>query len=333
MHPMYIGICMKFLILDTHNPHLNLAIEEYLFLHADDEVFMLWQNDKTVVIGKNQNAYAEINKSYTDENGIKIARRITGGGAVYHDLGNVNYTFISRDDERGINFSYFTAPIIEALAAIGVKAVLSGRNDLLADGEKKISGNAQHRAGGRVLHHGTLLFDTDLDVLSSSLKVDPEKIKSKAVKSTRSRVVNIKEILENKITTEEFIKLIAGYVIKKYNPEIISAPENNEVFEIFARNSSAEWIFPAREYVSHYNISKKKRFSFGTVECVMDMTCDTVKDIKISGDFFGTKPVSELENFIKGSRLCDIENALSKTLISDYIFPMTVDELVRLIVE
>ena len=328
---MYIGICMKFLILTSHDPYLNLAIEEYLFLNSHDEIFMLWQNGPTVVVGRNQNAYAEINRSYTDRENIKIARRITGGGAVYHDLGNVNYTFISSDGKEGIDFSYFTRPIIDALSSLGVSVSLSGRNDIVTSDERKISGNAQHRVGKRVLHHGTLLFDTDLDVLTSALNVDPEKIKSKAMKSTRSRVVNISELIDKKITTDEFISLVADYVINKYNPEIISAPTNEQINSIYERNSSAEWIFPERDYLSKYTVTKKKRYPFGSVECSLDMQGEKILDIRITGDFFGTRSISELEVLIRGRELTEIREAIKSASLGEYIFSMTEDELLRLI--
>ncbi|MBO5907239.1 MAG: lipoate--protein ligase [Clostridia bacterium] len=324
---------MKFLVLDTHDPYLNLAIEEYLFLNSEDEIFMLWQNAPTVVIGRNQNAYAEINRAYTDNENIKIARRITGGGAVYHDLGNVNYTFISSDGKEGIDFSYFTSPIIEALFSLGVRVTLSGRNDLVADGDRKISGNAQHRVGQRVLHHGTLLFDTDLDVLSSALNVDPEKIKSKAMKSARSRVVNISELMDKKITTDSFIRLVADYVINKYNPEIIETPSNEAINSIYRRNCSAEWIFPNRDYLSKYTVTKKKRYPFGIVECSLDMRGDNISDIKISGDFFGTRPIPELENLIRGTKIQGLKELIATISVSNYIFSMTSSELVELITD
>ena len=204
---------MKLLILKSKDPYLNLAIEEYLFRNTTDDIFMLWQNEPTVVIGKNQNVYAEINREYTKEHNIKIARRITGGGAVYHDLGNVNYTFISSRNKEGIDFKYFTAPIIDALKAIGVNAELSGRNDITVNC-KKISGNAQYSTDTRTLHHGTLLFDSDLSVLSSALNVDEEKIRSKAISSTRSRVINIKDLILENYKTDEFIDIIKNHIIK-----------------------------------------------------------------------------------------------------------------------
>lgn len=316
---------MKFLVLKTKDPYLNLAIEEYLFLGSEDDIFMLWQNEPTVVIGKNQNAYAEINMDFIEENRIHIARRITGGGAVYHDLGNLNYTFISSNKAKeGIDFEYFTRPIIEALASVGVNAELSGRNDLIANG-KKISGNAQYTANGRTLHHGTLLFDSDLDVLSSALKVDEEKIKAKGIKSTRSRVTNINAILGGKYTVEEFIVLLSDHVISKYSPDITDVPESSDIEKLCQRNSSSEWIFPERELLSSYSLLKKKRYPFGIVEIYLDMSNDIIKDIKIRGDFFGECPTEKLEASLVGVSLKGAEQKIKNIDIGKYIFGITND--------
>ena len=313
---------MKFLILKTHSPYLNLAIEEYFFEHTTDDVFMLWQNEPTVVIGKNQNAYAEINMNYVAEKGINVSRRITGGGAVYHDFGNVNYTFISTKENNGIDFAYFTKPIIEALDSLGIVATLSGRNDLLI-GEKKFSGNAQFTRGNRVLHHGTLLFDSDLDVLTSALNVDEEKIKSKAIKSARSRVANLKDYIPSAVSVNDFIDIIAKFTIDKYSPEIIDAPNNDIIDALTLRNSSSEWIYPKKEYLSSYSLVKKKRYPFGTVEMYIDMSNDVLKKISILGDFFGISDISELEALLIETKISDVQEKLSRINIEDYILGMT----------
>lgn len=313
---------MKLLILETKDPHLNLAIEEYLFSNNDDDIFMLWQNEPTVVIGKNQNAYAEIDRDFIKENNIHIARRISGGGAVYHDLGNLNYTFISGiHDGKGIDFEYFTSPIIEALATLGVSASLSGRNDLMTDG-KKFSGNAQHSAHGRTLHHGTLLFDSNLDVLSSALKVDEEKIKSKAIKSIRSRVTNLKPLMNKDCDIQKFIRLIAEYVQKKYKAELIEAPSSPKIDALYKRNSSSEWLYPEYGLRADYTLIKKKRYPFGIVEAYLNMSNDRIKDIKIQGDFFGIRPIDELENVLRDMLIEDLPEKLSAIDMEDYIFGM-----------
>ena len=322
---------MKFLILDSRDPYFNLAVEEYLFLHEADDVFMLWQNENTVVVGKNQNAYAEIKMDVVRERGIKISRRITGGGAVYHDLGNVNYSFIStRKEGSDIDFKYFTDPIIEALASMGIKAELSGRNDLLTDG-RKFSGNAQHSQGERTLHHGTLLFNADLTVLSDVLNVDRSKIESKAIASVRSRVINLSELLGEDITVEKFIEILSEFVIKKYSPKIIDVPQNDAVMALTRRNASEEWIFPHKKITSEYTIVRKERYNFGIVEIYLQMSNDSITKATVCGDFFGVGDISELEAALEGARLSEVEARLSALDIGDYIFGADAKTLCSLI--
>ena len=284
---------MKFLCLETTDPYRNLAIEEYLFLHSEDDVLILWQNEPTVVIGKNQNAYAEIALDVLRSRGVHVARRITGGGAVYHDLGNVNYSLIATG-QGDLDFAYFTAPMIRALESLGVHAELSGRNDLLVDG-KKISGSAQHASGNRVLHHGTLLFDSDLEALAAILKVDEEKLRAKSIRSVRSRVTNIRPYLREDCDVHSFIKRLLSYFQATYALEELPMPTGEVLEALCARNRSEEWLFPERELLSHYHLSKKQRYPFGTVEVMLDMQNEILRSVCIQGDFFGTRPIAELE--------------------------------------
>lgn len=317
---------MKFLILKTTDPYLNLAIEEYLFEYSNDDIFMLWQNEPTVVIGKNQNAHAEINMSYLKENGIHIARRITGGGAVYHDLGNINYTFISSKNQKNeINFEYYTLPIIKSLKNLGINAKLSGRNDLTVD-DKKFSGSAQHAKEGRVLHHGTLLFNSNLNILSNVLNVDEEKIKSKAIKSTRSRVINLKELLGDIFSAEEFINYISEFIKTSFYPEIISPPINDAIISLTNRNKSNNWLFSSSKLVSEYSARKKIRYPFGIVDIYAEISNQKIKRINIFGDYFGIKDTKKLEELIQGSYINNIEETISDIKIAEYISGMT-DEL------
>ncbi len=318
---------MKLIILETTDPHYNLAVEEYLLEQSDDDVIMLWQNAPTVVIGRNQNAFAEINGDYTEKQGILIARRISGGGAVYHDLGNVNYTFISNKSGEGIDFKTFTSPIIDALASMGINASLSGRNDIEVNG-KKISGNAQHVKENRVLHHGTLLFNSDLTVLTSALNVDPEKISTKAIKSTRSRVINISELLNSKMTVKEFINTVAEFVTKKYHARKIDIPKSDLIDKLTQRNKSREWLYPEIDYISKYTIRKKAKYNFGIVEIFLEMKNETVKEVKIIGDFFGVKDITQLEQELIGKATNEIRSTLEKINISDYIYGMTSDDFI-----
>lgn len=328
MYPMYIGICMKFLELNSLNPYLNLAIEEYIFDNCREETFILWQNSPCVVIGKNQNPYAEVKIDLCKEKNVKIVRRITGGGAVYHDLGNVNYSFISPERCGGIDFEYFTKPVINALSDLGVSCELSGRNDIILSSGAKVSGNAQYSKDGRVLHHGTLLFNSDLKVLDELLNVDPEKLKSKAVRSARSRVANIKEFCKFDLSLSDFKEKIKDSILKSFSAEIIKSPDDEAVDKLFARNSSDEWIFNSKPFLSVYNIIRKKRFDFGSVELKLSVNKDTISSASITGDFFEKKSVKELEERLCGMNLYSL--GLRQIDASEYILGMTNDDFIEL---
>ena len=318
---------MKFIRLNTNDPYYNLAVEEYLLNNSTEDIFMLWQNEPCVVIGKNQNAYAEIDLEYAKEQGIKIVRRITGGGAVYHDLKNLNFTFITSTDKAKIlDYEYFTRPVIDALATLGVNAELSGRNDILVDG-KKISGNAQHSANGRILHHGTLLFDTDVSTMSKVLRVNKEKLEYNAVKSHSSRVANIKDLIAGAVDLNGFISVVENFVLEHYNADKHIIENNNEIDALCARNSSEEWIFSTKRYLTDYKITKKRKYPFGIVNIEMTLNKDVIKQILISGDFFGIKSIEELENILVGQMISNLD----MPDISIYIDKMTKDEFIDLI--
>ena len=321
---------MKLIILSTHDPYYNLAVEEYLFQTAEDEVFMLWQNEPTVVIGKNQNAYAEVELDVLRERGIHLARRITGGGAVYHDLGNVNYTFIAKSGQQGIDFAHFTAPILRALAELGIRAELSGRNDLLVDG-RKFSGNAQYSANGKTLHHGTLLFDSDLTVLSDVLRPDEEKIRSKAVRSVRSRVTNLAPLLQKKCQTGEFIDLLADFIDREYAPDRTEVPQSAQISALRARNASDAWLYPQRPLLSISTRECRCRYPFGGVCITLQMQHDTVISATVTGDFFGTAPIEQLEEKLCGKTLSSLTSALEGFDPSPYIHGMTTADLIALL--
>jgi len=189
---------------DRTDPWFNLAVEEFFLCRSPqpEPVVLLWRNSPVVVVGRNQNTCEEINQPFLKEHGIGVVRRLSGGGAVYHDLGNLNFTFIMPDDGHGLDFRFFTEPVIQVLREWGVAAEISGRNDIVVQG-KKVSGNAQARYRGRVLHHGTLLFQTDLETMVSALHVDPDKIRSHAVASIRNRVANIADFLSDSCLTRD----------------------------------------------------------------------------------------------------------------------------------
>lgn len=308
----------------SRDPYYNLACEEYLLRHRDEDIFMLWQNEPTVVMGKNQNIYAEVDLDYTEARGIHVVRRITGGGAVYHDSGNVNYTFItSRDRAQVLDFAYFTEPIRKALANWGVKAELSGRNDLLVDG-LKFSGNAQHATDKRILHHGTLLFDSDLSVLTSALKPAPEKLKSKGIASVRSRVTNLRPLLPE-MTVEEFIDGLAAFM----EGEVRMVVPNETILALAERNRLEDYIFGRRESYAH---QARGRFAGGTVTVLFDGT-DRIERIRIEGDYFGEKEIQEAECMLYNCPLREEElmTVLCCLPVEQYICGVTAAELAGLI--
>ncbi len=218
------------------DPRINLAIEEYCLknLNIDETYLLFYINEPSIIIGKNQNTIEEINTDYVEENGIHVVRRLSGGGAVYHDLGNLNFSFITKDDGESFhNFKKFTDPVVEALRELGVQAELSGRNDILVEG-RKISGNAQFSTKGRMFSHGTLMFDSEIDHVVSALKVRKDKIESKGIKSIRSRVANISEFLTDKVSMEKFRSLLLEKIFggtDNVNEYVLTEEEYSRAFQ------------------------------------------------------------------------------------------------------
>ncbi|BBE18178.1 lipoate-protein ligase A [Aquipluma nitroreducens] len=229
------------------DPYFNLAAEEYFLKNFEEDFFMLWRSRPSVVVGKHQNALAEINHEFVRTHQIPVARRLSGGGTVFHDPGNVNFTFIRNvKDISEVNFKVFTVPVIEALKKLGIEAYTTGRNDLLIDG-KKISGNAEHVHRNRVLHHGTLLFDSHLEALKGALKVDLSKYEDKAVQSNRSEVTNIADYLPNPISVEEFTDFLFGKISKNYTEFQVYEPTLEDIEAIqklsIEKYQTWDWIF------------------------------------------------------------------------------------------
>ncbi|MCL2518284.1 MAG: lipoate--protein ligase [Oscillospiraceae bacterium] len=285
---------------ENTDPYFNLACEEYL-LETESDVIMLWRNEPSVIIGRNQNAYAELNLGYIKTNNIKAVRRLTGGGAVFHDLGNVNFTFITPKSENVLNFKHYTQPIINSLSKLGISAELCGRNDVEVNG-LKISGNAQCCRNDKILHHGTLLFSADLTKLAGSLNVDEEKIKSKGIKSVRSRVVNIQELLDREMDVLEF----KSFIESCFDAEVRELPNTNEIQKLAdTKYSTWDWNFGKSK---EYSFKDKKRYDFGTVEINLNVDGGYITDIKIFGDFFSMNDISELEQSLIGTKFEDLKD-------------------------
>lgn len=295
---------MKYIENFSNDPRYNLAFEEYCFkyLPADEDYVILWINGPAIIVGKNQNTLEEVNIEYVKENNIEVVRRITGGGAVYHDLGNLNFSIIKNTGEnKKIDFKRYNIPILNALKRLGIECELSGRNDMTIDG-KKFSGIAQSIWRNRALNHGTLLFDTELDVLSKALNVKQDKIVSKGIKSVRSRVTNIKPFLSKDTTMESFREVLLKYIFEFENEELVkyelNEEENSGIDKLFnEKYATWEWNYG---YSPQFNYKNYKKFPFGAIEIRLHIKNGEIENCKFYGDFFGSASVEKLEEILTG---------------------------------
>ncbi|MDR3354268.1 MAG: lipoate--protein ligase [Synergistaceae bacterium] len=285
---------------DNTKPQYNLALEECLCLLGmrdnKSRFFMLWRNEPSVIVGRFQNTLEEINAACVEERGIHVVRRNSGGGAVYHDLGNINYSFVLPDFHGDFDFEFFTGPIIRALAKLGVQAELSGRNDLAIDG-KKISGGAQFRRGGIILHHGTLLYDSDLDVLSDALRPSEDKFQSKAIKSLRGRVTNIKPYLPEPLPVMEFKRRLQD-AFENLTPMTLDSDAMAETDKLLhEKYSTREWNYGNSP---RFTERKKARFAWGGVESFLVVDKGIITECSFNGDYFGDGDYSPILSRVLG---------------------------------
>ncbi|WP_071393846.1 lipoate--protein ligase [Bacillus tuaregi] len=317
------------------DPRINLAIEEYALKNLDiNETYLLFYiNKPSIIIGKNQNTIEEINTDFVEENGITVVRRLSGGGAVYHDLGNLNFSFITKDDGESFhNFSKFTEPVVNALRKLGVNAELSGRNDLVVDG-RKISGNAQFSTRGRMFSHGTLMLDSEIDNVVSALKVKKDKIESKGIKSIRSRVANIAEFLSEKITMEEFRQLLLSHIFEASEvPEYVLTEEDWEKIHQLSneRYQTWEWNYGKSP---KFNLQHSQRFPVGSIDVRLEVNKGVIENCKVYGDFFGVGDVQEIEAIIKDVKYEKdaLEKALENIDIKHYFGNITKEDFLQLL--
>ena len=321
---------MKCIYNPSTDPYYNLASEEYLLKHFDDDVFMLWRNDKAVIVGKYQNSAAEINLDYVREHSIKVVRRQTGGGAVFHDLGNVNYTFIGTKGSG--DFRTFSEPILRVLNEMGVPAKFEGRNDLTING-MKFSGTAQCVYKDRILHHGTLLFASEMDDLTAALKVNPLKFKDKAVKSVRKRVTNISEHLPTPMSVTDFIEVVMRNVSHNSENAVSYELSEHDIQEISKlrdeKYSTWDWNFGTSP---KFGYTKQMRTSGGNVELNLDVEKGLITAIKFYGDFFSQKEPSDFESLFQNQKYEpeNIRHILQSVEINDYFRNVTVEEMMEL---
>lgn len=319
---------MRYIDNNSTDAYFNLACEEYLLKHTEEEYFMLWINEPCIVIGKNQNTLTEINQEFADQHNIKVVRRLTGGGAVFHDLGNLNFTFIVNDKNSFNDYRRFTAPVIEVLKKLDISAEFSGRNDMLIDG-LKFSGNAQCRHMNRIMHHGTLLFSSSITDLSCALNPKPEKLLSRGIKSVASRVTNISSHLSENLSVTEFKDMIFRHISSE--DESLSSLTTDEINNIQKlrdeKYSTWAWNYGKSPL---YSICKTARTNGGIIESHLDIKSGYIEKIKIYGDFFGISDIKEVENFLTGKKYDRVEltGIISDDYIGSYIANTTAKEFI-----
>ncbi|KPL61506.1 lipoate--protein ligase [Rossellomorea vietnamensis] len=317
------------------DPRINLAIEEYALKNLDiNESYLLFYiNEPSIIIGKNQNTIEEINTDYVEKQGLHVVRRLSGGGAVYHDLGNLNFSFITKDDGESFhNFKKFTEPVVTALHKLGVKAELSGRNDIIAEG-RKISGNAQFSTKGRMFSHGTLLFDSEMENVVSALRVKKDKIESKGIKSIRSRVANISEFLTEQMTIEDFRSTLLDFIFEGSDVEeyVLTEEDWKNIHELSKeRYQNWDWNYGKSP---KFNLQHSHRFPVGSIDVRLEVNKGKIDNCKIFGDFFGVGNVEDIEEKLAGTRYerKDIAGALEGVDIQHYFGNITKDEFVDLV--
>lgn len=318
------------------DPRLNLALEEYVLRHMEgDETYLLFYiNEPSIIIGRNQNTLEEINHEYVREHGIHVVRRISGGGAVYHDFGNLNFSIITRYEMAKFNrYDEFTRPVIEVLRDLGVPAELSGRNDILAGG-RKISGNAQFSTGKRMFSHGTVLFDSKLDDVVAALNVKMGKIESKGLKSVRSRVANISEFLMRPMEIGE----LRGLILER----IFGSRTDLPTLDLGAADWAAIHDLSARKYATwewnygqspEFNIQRTRRFPAGEIDLRIDVQQGRIKSLRVFGDFMGSADVGGLEAILQGVRYEpeELAGALHGVAIEEFFGPVEREEFLELL--
>ncbi len=329
---------MRYIESDMTDPRYNLALEQYVFdtLSERDNIFMLWRNDNAIIVGKHQNTVAEINAPFVREKGIRVVRRLSGGGAVYHDLGNVNFTFIVAAGNLGaFDFASFCRPVVNALGALGVTAEINGRNDMTIDG-KKFSGNAQYCKQGRVMHHGTILYDSNLAMVAAALVVPADKIASKGLKSVRSRITNVKAYMRDDIPVERFMCTLRDAMFREnaMTPYTLTREDQAAVLKLKDEvYGTWDWNYGASPA---YSIKKERRIEgCGKIEVHMNVEGGVIRDIAFFGDYFGSLDARDLAPALTGRRVerAELASALAGITPGDYFHNLDTDDFLDILTQ
>jgi lipoate-protein ligase A len=320
------------------DPTWNLAFEEYCLTELTQfpEIMLLWQNDNAIIVGRYQNAEKEVNVEAAKALGVKVVRRSTGGGTVYHDMGNLNYSFIlSVDDPKSADLSIVARPVVNALRRMGVPAEIQGRNDIVVDG-KKISGTAQRFTRGRLLHHGTLLFDSNLSVLQGVLNVDATKIASKGISSVKSRVTNIKPYLpDSSDDINAFWQaLLAAFAEEQEIVRYELSAQDLEKIEQLQQTKYRTWDWSTAS-APEFEYMNNKRFPGGKLEMCLNVKGGIITECVISGDFMGLVSLDTLIAALTGIKYhpTDVLQALQTVNLPLYLGSITAEDVVQAMFE